>query len=51
MRTPQLTITFPKKKTTLKSELIRLKEEDNLNVSSYVCSLIERDLGHYSYAK
>ena len=45
MRTEQLTITFPKKKQSIKTELLRLKEEDNLNVSSYVVSLVERELG------
>lgn len=45
MRTQQLTITFPKQKQSLKNELMRLKEEDNLNVSSYVVSLVERELG------
>ena len=45
MRTQQLTITFPKTKAGLKNELLRLKEEDNLNVSSYVVSLVERELG------
>ena len=46
MRTQQLTITFPKKKQGLKNELMRLKVEDNLNVSSYMVSLLERELGY-----
>ena len=46
-RTPQLTITFPRKKQSLKIELIRLKEEENLNLSSYMVALLERDLGEY----
>mgnify|MGYP001177206796 FL=1 len=46
MRTQQITITFPKKKLGLKNELMRLKEEDNLNLSSYVVSLVERELGY-----
>jgi len=45
MRTQQLTITFPKQKQSLKNELMRLKEEDNLNVSSFMVSLLERELG------
>tara|TARA_Y100000004_G_C8685117_1_gene315005 strand:+ start:201 stop:380 length:180 start_codon:yes stop_codon:yes gene_type:complete len=50
MRTEQITITFPKKKTKLKTELMRLKEEDNLNVSSFVLSLIEAELGGVGYS-
>lgn len=46
MRTQQITITFPKKKLNLKNELMRLKQEDNLNVSSYVVSLVEKELGY-----
>jgi hypothetical protein len=45
MRTQQLSITFPKKKEMLKQELMRMKEEDNLNVSSYLVSLLEKDIG------
>jgi|TARA_Y100000289_G_scaffold48870_1_gene49379 hypothetical protein len=50
MRTEQLTITFPRKKKALKTELMRLKEEDNLNVSSFVLSLIEAELGSVVYS-
>tara|TARA_Y100000004_G_scaffold187148_1_gene239571 strand:- start:136 stop:291 length:156 start_codon:yes stop_codon:yes gene_type:complete len=46
MRTQQLTITFPKTKTNLKNELMRLKKQDNLNVSSFMVSLLERELGY-----
>ena len=46
-RTPQLTITFPRNKQSLKIELIRLKEEENLNLSSYMVALLEKDLGGY----
>lgn len=45
MRTEQLSITFPKKKTQLKQELMRMKEEDNINLSSYMVKLIENDIG------
>ena len=45
MRTEQLTITFPKKKKGLKAELLQRKKEDNLNVSSFMVSLIEKEFG------
>jgi len=45
MRTQQLSITFPKRKTQLKEELLRMKEEDNINLSSYMVKLIENDIG------
>jgi len=46
MRTQQLTITFPKNKSSLKQELLKRKIEDNTNVSSFVVSLIEKELGY-----
>jgi hypothetical protein len=45
MRTQQLSITFPQKKQVLKAELLRMKEEENLNLSSYMVKLIENDIG------
>jgi len=45
MRTQQLSITFPRRKTQLKEELLRMKEEDNINLSSYMVKLIENDTG------
>jgi len=45
MRTQQLTITFPKKDIKVKEELMRLKEEDSLNVSSYILSCVKKELG------
>jgi len=45
MRTQQLSITFPKRKLLLKQELMRMKEEDNINVSSFLVSLLEREIG------
>ena len=51
MRTTQLTITFPQGKSLLKKELIRQKNEENLYVSSYVTSLIEKDIGYLSYSR
>ena len=46
MRTQQITITFPKKKSGLKNELMKMKNEENLNVSSFVVSLVEKELGY-----
>ena len=48
MRTQQLSITFPKKKPQYKQELMRMKNEENLNVSSYLVSLLEKDMGWIS---
>jgi hypothetical protein len=45
MRTQQLSITFPRKKQVRKEELLRMKEEENLNLSSYMVKLIENDIG------
>ena len=45
MKTQQLSITFPRKKQVLKEELLRMKEEENLNLSSYMVKLIENDIG------
>ena len=45
MRTQQLSITFPRKKEILKEELLRMKKEENLNLSSYMVKLIENDIG------
>jgi len=45
MRTQQLSITFPKKKLQLKEELLRMKQEESLNLSSYMVKLIENDIG------
>lgn len=45
MRTQQVSITFPKRKLLLKQELMRMKEEDNINVSSFLVSLLEREIG------
>ncbi|MEK9912458.1 MAG: hypothetical protein VW580_00925 [Flavobacteriaceae bacterium] len=46
MRTQQITITFPRKKTELKEELMKMKNEENLNISSFMVSLLEKELGY-----
>lgn len=46
MRTQQITITFPKNKSGLRKELMKMKNEENLNVSSFVVSLVEKELGY-----
>lgn len=45
-RTPQLTLTFPKKDQRFKEELIRMKEEEDLNVSAYILSCIKKEMGY-----
>jgi hypothetical protein len=45
MRTQQLTITFPRKDIKFKEELMRLKKEDCLNISSFVLTCIKKELG------
>ena len=47
MRTPQVTVTFDKRKKHIKNELLRMKKEDNINISAYVTDLIEKDIGVY----
>jgi hypothetical protein len=44
-RTPQLTLTFPKRDQKYKEELIRMKEEEDLNVSAYIISCLKKELG------
>ena len=44
-RTPQLTLTFPKKDQRYKEELIRMKGEEDLNVSAYILSCIKKEIG------
>jgi hypothetical protein len=45
-RTPQLTLTFPKKDQKYKEELIRMKEQEDLNVSAYILSCIKNEMGY-----
>ena len=47
MRTPQLTSTFPEKKTQLREDLMKMREEDSLNLSKFVVSCIEDRMGAY----
>mgnify|MGYP001368200760 CR=1 FL=1 len=46
MRTEQLSITFPKNKTHYKKELLRMRNEEQTNISAYLLNLIEKDLGY-----
>jgi len=46
MRTEQLSITFPKNKTQYKDELIRQRDEENLNISGFMLSCIEKEIGY-----
>ena len=45
-RTPQLTLTFPKRDQKYKEELIRMKEQEDLNVSAYILSCIKNEMGY-----
>jgi len=47
-RSPQITITFPEKKVQLREDLLKMKEEDSLNLSAYVVSCIEDRMGVYA---
>lgn len=45
MRSQQLTITFPKKDIKYKEQLLKLKEEDSLNISSFILQCVKREIG------
>lgn len=45
MRTQQLTITFPKHKIQYKNELLRMKYEEQTNISAFVLDCIEKEVG------
>jgi len=45
MRSEQLSITFPKNKVQYKQELIRMKEEESLNVSNFILGCLEKEMG------
>jgi hypothetical protein len=46
MKTQQLTITFPKKDEKYKSELLKMKQEDSINISSYVLRCVKKEIGY-----
>ena len=46
-RTPQLTLTFPKKDQKYKEELIRMKDEEDLNVSAFILTCVKKEMGFY----
>tara|TARA_B100000035_G_scaffold222137_1_gene190811 strand:+ start:1082 stop:1267 length:186 start_codon:yes stop_codon:yes gene_type:complete len=46
MRTEQLSITFPKNKIQYKEELIRQRDEENLNISGFMLSCLEKEIGY-----
>ena len=48
-RTEQLTITFPRGKQKLKAELLQRKQEDHLNVSAFMVSLLEKEFGYEAH--
>ncbi len=45
MKQEKLTISFPKKHIRLKEELLRMKNEEDVNISSYVLSCIKKEIG------
>lgn len=45
MKNQQITITFPRKDIRYKDELLRMKENDNINVSAFIVSIIKNELG------
>ena len=46
MKAQQITITFPKHKVQYKKELMRMKTEEQTNISAYVLTCIEKELGY-----
>ena len=46
MRAQQLTITFPKDKTQYRDELLRMKSEEQTNISAFMLDCLEKELGH-----
>lgn len=51
MRAEQITITFPKNKVQYKRELMRMKFEEQTNISAYVLDCIEKELGYVEKIK
>lgn len=43
----KLTLSFPKKDLNLKEELIRMKLEDDINVSSFILSCVKKEIGYH----
>ena len=51
MKAQQLTITFPKHKVQYRTELMRMKTEEQTNISAYVLDCIEKELGYVEKIK
>ena len=51
MRAQQLTITFPKHKVQYRNELLRMRTEEQTNISAYVLDCIEKELGYVEKLK
>tara|TARA_Y100001963_G_C6718016_1_gene417725 strand:+ start:446 stop:589 length:144 start_codon:yes stop_codon:yes gene_type:complete len=45
MKKAQLTMTFPEKDQKYKNELVRMKNEESLNVSNFVLNCIKKEIG------
>ena len=48
MKKAQLTLSFPEKETGIKKELMRMKQEENINLSSFILSCVKKEIG-YNY--
>ena len=48
MKKAQLTLSFPEKETGIKKELMRMKQEESVNLSSFILSCLKKEIG-YSY--
>ncbi len=48
MKKAQLTLSFPQKEIKIKNELMRMKQEESVNLSSFILSCVKKEIG-YSY--
>ena len=48
MKKAQLTLSLPEKDTGIKKELMRMKQEESINLSSFILSCVKKEIG-YNY--
>jgi len=48
MKKAQLTLSFPQNEIKVKNELMRMKQEESVNLSSFILSCVKKEIG-YSY--
>ena len=48
MKKAQLTLSFPQNEIQVKNELMRMKQEESVNLSSFILSCVKKEIG-YSY--